>query len=216
MGADSSQNYGHASAHYSAGDEQMVAGPSNAPAWMSDQIYVAVMPKFLADPAHADYLKHGVHYDGNPSNIKQPHDAHEAREQYAGLTDEGKRAFDRYAGANTAANPDVGGAYVMNTERKMKGFDPGKDRMGAPRRPWVYHWAGVIMKDGSDNIALESYAVGRRPGMEADEQFEWTTRDWTFQMYGTEKEGQSFHEQHLETGTHGNKASTFATKVDKS
>jgi len=33
-------------------------------------------------------------------------------------------------------------------------------------------------------------------------------------MYGTEKEGQTFHEQHLATGTHGTQASSFATKVE--
>jgi len=33
-------------------------------------------------------------------------------------------------------------------------------------------------------------------------------------MYGTVKEGQTFHEQHLDSGTHGTRASTFATKVE--
>ena len=33
-------------------------------------------------------------------------------------------------------------------------------------------------------------------------------------MYGTAKKGQSFHEEHLDTGTHGTQASTFAAQVD--
>jgi hypothetical protein len=211
MGADSDQNHGAASAHFRAGEEAYSAGPSNAPRWMSDQIYMTVMPKFLADAKHAAFLKAGVHYEGDVSSLRMPSHANEARAQYVALDKEGQRAFDLYAAINTAASPDVGGAYVMNTEFGMPGF-----RYRSPESPaWCYHWAGVIMKDGVNDIALENYAVAQGDHMTEDDQYNWIDRRWRFQMYGTATEGQSFHEQHLATGTHGTRASSFATKVDQ-
>jgi hypothetical protein len=208
MGADSSRDHGAASAQYRAGEAAHVAGPSNAPAWMSDQVYLTVMPKFIADANHAGLLKDGVHYDGDVAKLRMPRNGDDARAQYQAFDKDGKRVFDQYAAINTAADPQVGGAYVMNTEANMPGF------MESEAGSWTYHWAGVIMKDGANNVALESYAVGQSANRTADQQYHWVNRNWRFQMYGTAIEGQSFHEQHLASETHGNRASTFGTKVD--
>jgi len=215
-GVDSNdQDRGDARAQYNVGDEEAALGKSNNPAWMSDQIYFTAMPKFLEDPRNVEHLKEGHHYIGHPNSIKRPSNAFEARAQYLAFDKEGRRAFDKFARINTAASPGVGGAYVMNTERTMPGFAPGVTRRGREIEPWGYHWAGVIMKDGSNDIALESYAVGRSGVMTSEDQYNWINRDWMFQMYGTESEGQSFHEQHLASGTHGNRASSFATKFEE-
>ena len=172
------------------------------------------MPKFLADARHAAYLKAGVHYDGDVSNLRMPSYADETRAQYDAFDQDGKRAFDLYAAINTAARPDVGGAYVMNTEYGMPGFHPVFDGAGMERAVWRYHWAGVIMKEGVNDVTLESYAVGTR-NRTSEEQYAWVDRDWRFQMYGAAIEGQSFHAQHLATGTHGTHASTFSSKVEE-
>lgn len=71
---------------------------------------------------------------------------------------------------------------------------------------WNFHWAGVVMKDGTDNITLENYADGKG--------YDSVNTDWNFQMYGTVKKGQTFHEQHLATGTHANRASTFKVEPE--
>lgn len=60
------------------------------------------------------------------------------------------------------------------------------------------------MKDGSDNINFENYADGNG--------YDSINMDWNYQMYGTVRKGQTFHEQHLASGTHGTRASTFAVK----
>jgi hypothetical protein len=85
---------------------------------------------------------------------------------------------------------------------------------------WNFHWAGVVMKAGADNITLENYAImfpktGDPVKDKENRQraYDWTNTDWVFQMYGTVKEGQTFHEQHLKSGTHGTKATTFRVKV---
>ena len=69
---------------------------------------------------------------------------------------------------------------------------------------WNFHWAGVVMKDGGDNISLENYAImfkstgdPKKDAENREKAYNWVNRDWVFQMYGTEKKGQTFHEQHL-------------------
>ncbi len=158
-----------------------------------------------------------MHYEsGDKSALKTPATADEARAMYWELGEDGRRAFDKFAGINTAADPAIGGAYTMNTEYKMPGSGvvPGKKR-------WNFHWGGVVLKDGSNNVTLENYAVGFAPTGDkqkdkenAQRAYDWVNHDWNFQMYGTAKKGQSFHEEHLDTGTHGTRASTFAAQVD--
>ena len=195
-------------------------GPGN----YSDQIYVAAMPAFVQDPRSHKYLKEGVHYTGDLEYVWdaiKPTSADHAREQYWELGDEGRLAFDQYAKVNTAADPEIGGAYTMATEYNMPGSDVVRDRRGKAKPRWNFHWGGVIMKDGSNNITLENYAVGFAPTGDAkkdrenqERAYNWVNRNWNYQMYGTVKTGQTFHEQHLETGTHGTRASTFSAKAD--
>ena len=103
---------------------------------------------------------------------------------------------------------------------------PGFKRHGFT---WNFHWAGVIMKDGGDNLTLEGYAVmageqeiadlrATYTGAELDKKLkelgakyaEWINREWVCQMYGTRKLAQTFHQQHLKSGTHGTRATTMA------
>ena len=43
--------------------------------------------------------------------------------------------------------------------------------------------------------------------------YDEVNRGYVFQMYGTEKKGQTFHEEHIASGTHGNRGSTFGVKA---
>jgi len=214
MGTDGAGKAPHA--NYKDGGKTATTARSYKPSTYSDEIYMATIPDFLKVSAAAKYLKDGVHYTGDKTHLKTPTDADDARKMYWEFGEEGRRAFDAFAGINTAANPEIGGAYTMNTEYNMPGSAevPGKSR-------WNFHWGGVVLKDGSNNVTLENYAVGFAPTGDAKKDAEnsqkaynWINRGWNFQMYGTSKKGQSFQEEHLSTGTHGTQASTFAAKVD--
>ena len=122
--------------------------------------------------------------------MKTPTDDKEAKKMYWKLGSKGRRAFDFYAGINVAADPEIGGGYTMATEYDMPGF---RD-MGP--MTWNFHWAGVVMKDGDDNITLENYAVsyGTSPDPVENRRlqekaYNEVNRDWVFQMYGTRKKG---------------------------
>lgn len=64
---------------------------------------------------------------------------------------------------------------------------------------WNKHWAGVIMTDGSDYVSLENDASTAGQG-------EFNTA-WRFVLYGSVKQGQSFHEHMMASQDFG----TFAT-----
>lgn len=214
MGTD---DYGEsAHAQYNLGGSSQFTDRSSGPATFSEEIYVNAMPGFLKDPANAKYLKDGVHYDGDKSKIIVTSDATEARRQYYELGEQGRLKFSRQVGINEGANPEIGGAYTMATEYDMPGYKPVN-----PDFTWNFHWAGVVAKDGGDNITLENYAImfeptgdAKKDEENAEKAYDWANRDWVYQMYGTVKKGQTFQEQHLATGTHANRASTFAAKVD--
>ena len=150
----------------------------------------------------------------NKEIMKTPADDKEAKKMYWKLGSKGRRAFDFYAGINVAADPEIGGGYTMATEYDMPGFrDLGP-------MTWNFHWAGVVMKDDRDNITLENYAVsyGTSPDPVENRRlqekaYNEVNRAWVFQMYGTQKKGQTFHEQHIKSGTHGSRGSSFAVKV---
>ncbi|MBK9030717.1 MAG: DUF4157 domain-containing protein [Myxococcales bacterium] len=215
MGTDGAGKAPHA--RYKDGGGQGTTARSYDPSSFSDEIYVKEIPKFLASAEAKAFLKDGVHYEsGDKTKLKSPADADEARAMYWELGDAGRRAFDKFAGINTAADPAIGGAYTMATEYNMPGSAevPGHSR-------WNFHWGGVILKDGSNNVTLENYAVGFAPTGDdkkdeenAQKAYDWVNHEWNFQMYGTAKKGQSFHEEHLGTGTHGTRASTFAAQID--
>ena len=119
--------------------------------------------------------------------------------------------FDKEAGINFYADPDIGESYSMATEGDMPGFAtyPGENT-------WNYHWAGVVMKDGSDNITLEAYAVtdkyAKSKGVST---WNFIDRDWNFDMYGTADESQTFHQHHLASKTHGTHATSIVVRTDK-
>ncbi len=216
MGTDDYGDAAHAQYNLD-GKSEFTEQRSGGPSVFSDEIYVKALPGFLRDPANAKYLKEGVHYTGDKTNLI-PIDGNptEARRQYYELGEQGRLKFSRQVGINEGANPEIGGAYTMATEYDMPGFKPVN-----PDFTWNFHWAGVVAKDGGDNITLENYAIMFEPTGDAkkDEEnaeraYDWANRDWVYQMYGTVKKGQTFQEQHLATGTHANRASTFAAKVD--
>lgn len=73
-------------------------------------------------------------------------------------------------------NPDVGGNYFEQLK------SPQHNQTG-----WNFHWAGVIMKDATDNVTLESAG-----GMSLTNNDRQT---WWFAMYGTQKKEQTFEHQ---------------------
>ncbi len=198
-------SHGDAQPHatYKDGGAEKDTAPSYNPSTYSDKIYVDVMPDFLKNPAHADFLQAGIHYTGSDKTaLIMPSSPTEARKQYWELGDKGRRVFDQFAGINSGANPEVGGGYTLNTEYDMPGFK----EMG--KMTWNFHWAGCVMKDGGDNITLENYADGNG--------YESINTEWNFQMYGTAKKGQTFHEQHMDSNTHGSRGSAFAVEPEGS
>jgi hypothetical protein len=142
--------------------------------------------------------------------FRKPATIAEAKAMYLALGNAGMDKFDKEAGINFYANPEIGESYSMATEGDMPGFR----RLGP--MTWNFHWAGVIMKDGSDNITLENYAVTREYAESLGvRQRDFINRDWTFLMYGTKDKSQTFHQQHLDTKTHGSHATSIAVRTDR-
>jgi hypothetical protein len=118
-------------------------------------------------------------------------DPEKAREQYDRLSPEDRGRFDKMVGINKYAKVKTGEAFAIATGPESQ------------RGDWKFHIGGVVMTSGTDQVTLENYA--QQPGSE-----------WTFQMYGTVKEGQTFHEQHFDTDMHGTRPITMGLHVDKS
>ena len=203
-------------AHTKVGATPHVSGASADPATYTG-VYKQAMGSFMAVKDNAKYLKKGVHYTGGGLFAKrQPitaADDDQAKRQYWELGKAGRKAFDKYTGVNLAADPEIGGAYTLVTEKTMPGFTSSGST-------WNFHWAGVVMKDGPNNITLENYAVsyGTDPDPTINKQlqlraYNHVNRDYVFNMYGTEKKDQTFHEEHLASGTHGTRGSTFGVKA---
>jgi hypothetical protein len=201
------------------GVEQVSAGaddPSqkyhDAPHNFSNQIYTDLMPGFIAAPANDKYLVKDVHYaeaSGKKTPVKIA-DAKQAKELYAQMTPEGRDAFDKAAGINHYANPNIGESYTMATEANMPGF------METSKKTWNFHWAGVVLKDGGDNVTLENFAVtSQYAKSKGVPQGSFIDRDWNFDMYGTVDKSQTFHKEHLDSNTHGNQATSMAVRTDK-
>jgi hypothetical protein len=218
---------GYVGANYKSGGKDAQTGKAGSPAAFSDEIYFQSMNEFLADPKNLPYLVEGIHFTdkSDPSStIISPSTAKQARAQFIALSAGGTDAFSAAFGINEYANPDVGETYTMATEYDMPGFK----YMGAT---WNFHWAGVIMKDGSDNITCEGYAIDPSSKIKAARQKynkpadaaklrdeiaqirKWASnyidRDFRIQMYGTTKKDQTFHHEHSESNTHGSRNSTF-------
>jgi hypothetical protein len=135
----------------------------------------------------------------------------EAKSMYLLLGNAGMDKFDKEAHINFYANPEVGESYSMATEGDMPDFKtyPGEST-------WNYHWAGVVVKDGTDNITLENYAVtDKYAKSKGVAQYDFIDRGWIFAMYGTTVAAQSFHERHLASKTHGTRATSIAARTDQ-
>jgi hypothetical protein len=205
--------------YQNGGKEQVSAGfddPSqkyhDAPHNFSNQVYFDLMPAFIKNPANAKYVVSGVHYT-EASGVKTPvaiADAKQAKTLYAQLTADGRDAFDKAAGINHYANPNIGESYTMATEADMPGFKE------TSKKTWNFHWAVVVLKDGADNVTLENFAVtGDYAKSKGAPQSSFVDRDWNFDMYGTGDKSQTFHKEHLDSNTHGNTATSMAVRTDK-
>lgn len=157
--------------------------------------------------------------------IIKPLNAKQARAQFTQLKGDGQGVYAARFGINEGANPAIGETYTMATEYDMPGYT-------ASGFNWNFHWAGVIMKDGGDNVTLEGYAINPAAQLkEAREKYakpedaaklkaeldrirkwaaEYVDRDFRLHMYGTKDKGQTFHTEHANSGTHGSRQSTFA------
>ena len=103
---------------------------------------------------------------------------------YYGLPPDERAAIDKDLKINKWADPSVGEGFTTSSGGPPI---PGKT-------PWNFHWAGIVMTSdsGNDKIVLENYAHPVK-----------TNNYWTFEMYGTKKPGQSFHERHTASQLHG-------------
>ena len=118
--------------------------------------------------------------------------------KYAALSAADKKNFDRKYGINKFAVPTVGQGLTVSTEKDMPGFTTVP---GVPR-PWNFHYAATVLSSGNDYVTLEN-AAG------------WKTTDWIFFMYGPASKGQTFHEFHGATGTHGSDWTTLVVQPEK-
>jgi hypothetical protein len=141
----------------------------------------ASSPKAMADEIMAETLGKDAWFGEAEAGWKK----------YRAMTASERDAFDREHGINKYVSPGVGEGYTMATG-------------GAPypgKRTWNFHWAGVVMSNGSDHVTLENYAVGFADAVNTD---------WDFQLYGpASKAGQTFHEQHKASEQHGDAPTTM-------
>ena len=111
---------------------------------------------------------------------------------YNGLPEEKQQKIDAKLKINRYARPSVG-----------QGYTTASGGPSAGKSTWNFHWGGVVMTsdDGKDNVVLENYATG--------DPAEENTK-WTFDIYGTQKKNQTFHERHKATQQHGQTPTTMA------
>jgi hypothetical protein len=192
-------------------DRNITGAGDSIPGNMANQVYVDGMSEYLWKNIEDQDLKEGLHFKMAEGQRKAlwPKNSLHARQQYAALSEDGRNKVDSTLGINAYASPDVGEGFTMATEYDMPGAAevPGQNR-------WNFHWAGIVAKDGTDVISLENYAVtADYADSMGVKQFDFADREWVFQMYGTEKYDQTFHAQHLGTGTHGTKATTMQVRT---
>lgn len=118
-----------------------------------------------------------------------------SRAEYEKLDADAKDQFDKEAGINMYADPEIGEAFHVSTG----GNDhPDKDPDAGT---WNFHWAGVVMKTGGDTMTLENYSVS---------DYAVQNEDWVMQIYGVGKKGQSAHEEHRDVHKqHGDAPTTM-------
>jgi hypothetical protein len=159
----------------------------------------------LKEGKREQYLTPRTYHGGNPTTPEEWSEELFKKEFGAGLTraeaykkyDElspaDKKKFDRKYGINLFAVPEVGEGLTVSTEKDMPGF--------ATRSTWNFHYAATVLKSGPDYTTLEN-AAG------------WLPRDWIFFMYGPASKGQTFHEFHGATDTHGSDWTTFVVQPE--
>jgi len=218
---------------YMKGNQEVETDYSYNPGTWTDEVYLQGFQAFMADGKNVKHLKNAglmekkkVFFIFTKWEKKEPVDGAQAKQFFYELDEKGRLAFAQQVGMNEGVNPEIGEAYTMAT-----GYDlPGFAKVG---RTWNFHWAGVIMKDAGDNVTLEGYAVSaskqeinkvkakyaKNPAVLKqklrelrDKYAGWVNRDWVFQMYGTEKAEQTFHQEHLDSGTHGTRATTLKAR----
>ena len=219
---------------YKMGDKQKETQKSYNPKNWTDELYLNGFKAFMADEGNQAHLKKAgllkkkkVLFFWTKWEKTEPVDGKEAKKFFFELDKAGQLAFGKQIGMNEGANPEIGQAYTMAT-----GYDlPGFEKKG---RTWNFHWAGVIMKDGGDNVTCEGYSVGaskeeinevkakyaKEPKKMKSElkklrkkYARWVNKDWVSQMYGTDDPKQTFHNEHLTSLTHGTRATSMvATK----
>lgn len=123
----------------------------------------------------------------------------EAYDAYSKLTAAEQDAFDKKYGINRYAKPRVGQGLTVSTEVDMPGY---ADYPGMSAHTWNFHFAATVLTSGGDYVTLENAA-------------RWAPTDWIFFMYGPEtKAGQTFHEFHGATKTHGTKYTTLVVQPE--
>ena len=105
-------------------------------------------------------------------------------DSYARMDPEDKESVSKKIGINDHANPDIGGAFMINPtgvpDEEDKILDRQKDEKIDAGFP--YHWGGVIAKSGADIMTMENYARKDEDGNKKKPVSE--TRHY-FQLYGT-------------------------------
>lgn len=179
------------------GKERRTNAAGNDGTGYSGNMYLSLMPAFVMDPANETFLN-DAHMKGiwnrGPS---PPKDEEEARAYYDTLSAKGKEKFDRRAGINNYADPEIGDMLVTSTEPGMPGYEE-PDLQDAPKQ-WGSHWAGIVMKDGSDYVTLENF------------QHE-NPKSWFFRLYGSGED--SFHDHRVDSGAHANRATTMVVRAE--
>ena len=158
------------------------AARSTTPAYSTDSSLFQGMADKIYNSLRAAILAKG----GEPTGT-------EGRDFYNAQPDPEKQRMDKESGINTGANPAVGEAYTVLP-------DPTASKC-------CYHWAGVVAKDGGDNVTIEN---ARWVGTDMD-------RGWFFGMYGTQESEQSFHTYQSKTRTdynYGDKSTRLTIKRD--
>ncbi|MEL6180964.1 MAG: hypothetical protein AAFS10_18530, partial [Myxococcota bacterium] len=110
---------------------------------------------------------------------------------YEKLSAKDKEKFDEKIGINKYAQPEVGEAYsiVSNKDEHVDG-----------KTAWNFHWGAVVLKSGGDSVTMENFASS---GTDA----------WDFQMYGPPtKKDQTFHEQQERRVDHNSGKDEYGSK----
>lgn len=154
-----------------------------------------------------DYLTPRTYHGGNPTTPEEwslelfrKHfgaglTRAEAYAKYAALSPSEKDAFDRKYGINKYSTPRVGQGQTVSTEKDMPGFATRSSST------WNFHYAATVLTSGHDHVTVEN-AAG------------WSPTDWIVFMYGPASKGQTFHEFHGATDTHGSHWTTFTVQPE--